>query len=299
MVLLITGASGFVGRRLIGALKDRRKVRPVVRTLTSGLPQSVLVPDIGPNTDWSSALEDCSTVVHLAAQMPSASASASDFDRVNHFGTENLIKQAQEAGVKRFIFLSSIAAVAGAVDGYVSDERHNVATTAYGRSKRAAELAVSGFIGSSISLRPPLVIGSGAKGNWSALTTLAGLSVPLPFAWANQERSFMSIDNLIDALMVLIERAEPFGPLRPYAIADPDPISLAELVSGLRRAKGKQPMLLPVPVSIMEKVAKLAGKKTLADSLFGRLVVDGKRFNQDFGWTPPVSTRETISRLVN
>lgn len=298
MVVLITGASGFVGGHLFTKLQHRVQVRPVVRTGIASLPGAVTVPDVGPDTDWTSALEGCSTVVHLAAQLPSRNAAAADYDRVNRLGTSNLVKQAQQAGAKKFIFMSSIAAVAGAADGQISDDDYTVAANDYGRSKRSAEQAVAGFSGESISLRPPLIIGRGARGNWGALTKLAALPAPLPFGLANRERSFLSIDNLLDALTMLIERVEGIGAANAYAIADPDPISLADLVSSLRTAQNRRPMLLPIPLWIMEKSARLAGKGALTDSLFGSLIVDSSRFNREFRWSPPVTTRETIVRSV-
>jgi UDP-glucose 4-epimerase len=260
---------------------------------------TVLVGDIGPETDWRGALRGCEAVVHLAAQVPAAGVAAEDFDRVNNRGTARLAEQAFEAGVRCFVLASSMHAVAdssakAAVSG---DASTNAATTPYGLSKLAAEAHMAEFarLGRlGISIRPPLVYGWDAKGNWRHLQRLAASRLPLPFGSIHNRRSLVAIDNLVDALATVVSGPADSGLSGTYSVADMEAVSMAQIAAWLQEGMGVPPRTLAVPEGILRLLLRTAGQGRIVRSLLEDLEVDSGRFRAAFRWSPPLVAKDAI-----
>lgn len=300
--ILITGATGFVGRRLVEAL--RREGHSLVLAGRGNPPhaadngvRSVTVGDIGPSTDWSEALGDCSVVIHLAGQTPARGIPDEAYSRINDQGTRRLAEQTSAAGVRLFVFMSSLHAVtAGSSEGTITDRTEARPSSAYGASKLAAEghverLDEAGI--TAISLRPPLVIGAEASGNWRLIQNLAASPLPLPVGALHKPRSIISVDSLVDAVVSVIGADGP-GRSGRFLVADPDPVSTADMVRLLRRGMGIAPRIFHLPEPMLTAGLAAVGRKALARSLFGHMEVDASRFRQTFGWSPRLSTTDGI-----
>ncbi len=300
--ILITGASGFVGRRLVETLAARGW--PLALAGRRGGPATgpggatiVPVGDIGPATDWARALDGCATVVHLAGQTPGRGVAEASFTAVNDQGTARLAGQAADAGVKLFVFLSSLHAITAIGGGSViTDDTPPRPTTPYGASKLAAEAHVERLRRhgvAAVTLRPPLVIGAEAAGNWRLLQKLAASGLPVPVGGLRRPRSVVSRDNLCDAIAAIVA-AGADAPSGRYLVCDPETVSLADMIRLLRQGMGLPPRLVAAPEPLLSAALALLGKRELAHGLFGRLEVDGSRFCQSFGWAPERSTAEGI-----
>jgi UDP-glucose 4-epimerase len=309
--VLITGASGFFGRAIVSrlavaghtlTLASRRPATiPAATAPAATTPhRHVHVGDLSGSTDWRDALEGCTTVVHLAAQVPGSGVSEERFRIVNDEATAALTRQAAARGVRRFIFISSIFAITGnASDAIVSDSSEPAPTSAYGRSKLAAERHVDAFaergdrIG--ISLRPVMGYGADAAGNWRLLQKLAATGLPLPFGAVTNRRSLIGIGNLADAISAVVAKRDD-APNGAFAIADIDPVSLSEMLRLLREGMKQPARLISVPPVMLSGLLHAAGRGTIAQSLLGDLVVDASRFRQTFSWSPPQDIRDGIRR---
>ncbi|AYG67902.1 MULTISPECIES: SDR family oxidoreductase [unclassified Rhizobium] len=303
-MILVTGATGFVGQALCAEL-SRRQVdyRPVSRSPRQGF---VVSGAIGGDTDWSAALAGVDIVMHLAARVHVMNENAADplaaFRAVNVDATVNLARQAANAGVKRFIFLSSIK-----VNGEVtvpgkpfkgSDAPHP--EDAYGRSKLEAEealLAISAETGMEIVIiRPPLVYGPGVKANFASLMTWAARPFPWPFGAVRNRRSLVFVGNLVD-FMLLCAR-HPSAGNRVFLISDGEDLSIGQLIAKLSLAKGKKALMLPVPPALLEGLAALLGREAAAQRLLGSLQVDIGETRTITGWSPPYSVEKGLAATV-
>lgn len=288
---LVTGATGFVGGHLLPRLaRDGIAVVSAGRRAPVGVvARHVAIGDIGPDTDWGKALEGCDTVIHLAARVPGRAVPPAAFDAVNDRGTETLVRQARAAGVARFVFLSSVFAGGPTLAGVIPE-------TPYGRSKAAAEAHVAGFTGAgrlAVSMRPPLVYGHGAKGNWALLQRLAASPLPLPFGTVHNRRSVVAVENLADAILAVLH-ATPRGKASgAYAVSDSHPVGLSDMLRWLRQGMGRRSGLVAVPPGLLRAMLLPIGGK-IAESLLGDLEVDSASFSTAFGWTPPLATEAAM-----
>jgi UDP-glucose 4-epimerase len=299
--ILVTGASGFVGGLLVQRLGDAGFALSLAgrtaKASSAGM-RHFAVGEIGPLTEWRPALEDCDTVVHLAAQVPLPGVPDDAFSEVNDRGTARLVEQAEASGVKLFILMSSVFAVAdNATEVPVSEKTRPTPTTPYGRSKLAAESHMHRFEGpgrSAIVLRPPIVYGSGAQGNWRLLQRLAATGLPLPFGSVNNRRTLIAAENLADAIFhVVSSHGTGSG---TYMVSDEQSVSLREIITWLRSGMGMAPRLLPVPPASLTFLLRALGREKIAKSLLGDLQVDSSLFRETFGWAPKVHPREGIIR---
>ncbi|MCJ8519287.1 UDP-glucose 4-epimerase [Pseudorhizobium tarimense] len=297
--VLLTGSTGFIGQRVAGTLRSAgfsitRAIRHFDRD-----EKAIGVGAIGAETDWRRALDGCDAVVHLAARTPAAGVSTDEFTAVNDLGTARLAEQAREAGAKKFILMSSIFAVTGNSNEHVVNDFSPRSTSLpYGRSKLAAEAHVEAFASdgrTGVSLRPPLVYGATAKGNWNLLQKLAATGLPLPFGLVSNRRSMISVDNLAEAVLVALLRASPECS-GAYAVADKESLSLSQIIRYLREGMGKPARLVPVPTSFLAGPLNLTKRGVIAQSLFGTLEVDATRFFQTFGWFPTESACNAVVR---
>lgn len=308
MKILVTGANGFIGSALCSEAVGRGiVVRGAARSpcsLPSNL-ESHLVGEIDANTDWQSALLGCDSVVHLAARAHVSKEAApvplQAFREVNFNGTLNLARQAVAVGVKRFVFISSIGVNGAATSQKPFSFDDDVAPhTDYALSKYEAEVGLREIANKSgmevVIIRPPLVYGPKAPGNFSSLVRWVGRGVPLPLgSVVGNRRSLVALDNLVDLILVCV--MHPNAANQTFLVSDGEDISTAELLHRVGRALKRPARLLNVPVKWLSLAAKLFGKKSLAQRLLGNLQVDISHTCQTLGWKPPIGVDEGLRRV--
>lgn len=300
--ILITGATGFVGRRLVERLgRDGHALTLALRrasaTPSMGGATIAEVGEIGPETRWEEALAGVAAVVHLAAHVhvapERAAQEAAPFDRVNHLGTARLYAAAARAGVRRFVFVSSIMALGGRTEPGrpFDDATEPRPETPYGRSKLSAEQALARAAGPDspelVVIRPPLICGPGVKANLATLARLAALPVPLPLGGLRNRRTLLSLDNLVDAVAAALPAGGPTG---TFVLGDRTPVSTSDIVRHLAAGMGRRARLFPAPVGLLRWGAGFVGLAGHAQRLFGDLEVDSSGFRRAFGWTDLVET---------
>ena len=311
MRALITGAAGFVGTALVERLlhDGRCVVRAAVRNAGSKLPDGVERFDAGDfakQINWSHGLVGVDMVIHLAARVHEMSEQASDplsgFRRINVKTTLDLAQQSAAAGVSRFVYLSSIK-VNGettAPDRPFTPNDLAAPQDPYGISKHEAEVGLREIARTTgmqvVIIRPTLVYGKDAKGNFKSLMSIVARGVPLPLASIHNLRSFVGIDNLVDFIITCLER--PAAANETFLVSDGQDMSTTELVRGMAQAAGVPARLLPVPVWALQAGASLLGKGDAVQRLCGNLQVDISKSRQLLGWNPPFSVDEGLKRAV-
>lgn len=299
--LLLTGASGFVGRAALAAFAGKGfAVRAALRrTSPPPLPagvETVELPDLSSEFDWRPLLSGVDQVIHLAAIADSAAATPALHDRVNRDATEKFARAAAASGVSRFLFVSSIRAQSGpSADHALTERDPPTPSDAYGRSKLAAESAVRAAGVPFSILRPVLVYGPRVKGNFSLLLRAAQSRWPLPIKDFVNRRSLLGVDNLVSAIAFALSAPAAAG--ETFIVADPGiPPRLAEVIAILRQAQGRRPLILPLPRYFMEKPMQLL-RRDLWERLAGNLRADpGKLLAA--GWQPLHDTREGLIALI-
>ena len=301
--ILVTGASGFVGRAVVAALASRGgSVRAAVRRA----PQFSFDPgveltehaDLKQDIDWRPLLAGVDQVVHLAGIAHSGRGVAPDsYDRINRRATARLAAAAARAGVAHFVFISSIRAQTGAAADHVLTERDAPAPTDdYGRSKLAAEAEVRSAGVPFTVLRPVVLYGPGAKGNVALLMRAARSRWPLPLGDFGNRRSLLGIDNFVSALAFVL--GEPAARGETYVVADPGMAPrLADIIATLRIAQRRRPLLLPLPTDFVEVPLRLAGRLDLWERFGGNLQVDPGRLLAA-GWQPAHDTPTGLAALA-
>jgi len=300
--VLVTGANGFVGTALCKKLLSKGfYVRGAVQLeKTSFLPEKVApvhIKSIDSDTKWGDALAGIDTVVHLAARVHVMDDSSSDplteYRKVNVEGTKFLAVAAANAGVKRFVYISSIKvngegkSAAYTEDDEVSPRDH------YGVSKWEAEQELNKIADKTdletVILRPPLVYGPGVKANFMRLVSLVKLGIPLPFRYINNCRSLIYIGNLIDAIITCMTNPNAAG--KTYLVSDGEDVSTPELIRRIGAASGRRALLLPVPVWIMRMAGWITGKYDEVERLVGSLTVDISKICKELEWKPPYAMK--------
>lgn len=308
--ILITGATGFIGRSLCRHLRLKGyAVRPVVRRKAEqdnpADPSIVVIDDINADTLWSSVLQDMDVVIHLAACTAVSARSSGlsdDLFRTNVAGTLALARQAADAGVKRFIFLSS-AKVGGEETrpGHVltEDDPANP-QDAYASSKYQAETSLHELAdetGLEVTIiRPPLVYGLGGRGHVAAMINCINRGVPLPLGSIRNQRSLIGMDNLVDFIALCL--AHPAAAHETFLVSDDKDLSTPELLRLTAEAMGRSVRLVSLPTSFLKLGAQLLGRPHLAQKLCGNFQVDSSKARQLLGWQPPLSVAEGIKRSV-
>ena len=313
MRTLVTGATGFVGTalvdRLVGA--GRFDVRAAVRHKVSRLPvevESVVVGDLTPDTVWQQALAGVETIVHLAARVHVMRDTAADplaeFRWVNARGTLNLARQAAAAGVRRFVFLSSVKVngegtltPSPSSGGRVYKESDPPAPQdAYGIGKYEAEVGLREIAAETgmevVIIRSPLVYGPGVKANFQALMRAVARGIPLPLGAIHNRRSLVALDNLVDFILTCIEH--PAAANETFLVSDGEDLSTTELIRRLARAIGRPARLIPVPTTVLMAGATLLGKRKVAARLCGSLQVDITKTRTRLNWSPPVTVDDAL-----
>lgn len=314
MSILITGASGFVGGAVLeAAQKCGMTVRPVFRNPKQAKrcgdseDQAVAVPTLGAETDWRAALKGIDVVVHCAARAHVMHDTTSDplaeFRKVNVDGALNLARQAASAGVRRFVFISSIKVNGEATQlgcPYTAQDTP-APVDAYGISKAESEaglrLLSQGTGLEVVIVRPPLVYGPGVKGNFASLLAWVRRGMPLPLGAVTQNRrSLVGLDNLVDLILTCVDH--PKAANQTFLVSDGEDLSTTELLQRMGKAMNRPARLLPVPASLLAFAARLLGKKAVAQRLLGSLQVDISKTCELLDWTPPVSVDEGLRRAV-
>lgn len=307
--VLVTGASGFVGRAFCAEIAMRGLL---VRGMTRSAPdlpscvENAIVGDMEGPTDWKEALAGRDLVVHLAARVHVMRETTTDplaeFRLVNVQGTRNLARQAAAAGVRRFVFISSIK-----VNG--ESTQTGVPFTAadapapldpYGISKMEAEqglreLAVQTGM-EVVIIRPPLVYGPGVKANFAAMMRWLQWGVPLPLGAIHNQRSLVAIDNLVDLIVLCL--THPAAANQTFLVSDGEDVSTTELLRRMGQAMGCPARLLAVPSPVLKLAGAMVGKSEVVQRLCGSLQVDIATTQDLLGWTPPVSLGEGLRRAA-
>lgn len=310
MNILITGATGFVGKRLVKYLHESTIYSPIaaVRKTSSDhcLVNTVQVGDITAETDWQVALSGCNVVIHAAARVhmlnDQSANPLAEFRRVNVDGTLNLARQAAKAGIRRFVFISSIK-----VNGeetcaghpyFAGDEPAPI--DPYGISKYEAEQGLRALAKDTgmdvVIIRPPLVYGEGVKGNFQTMIKWLKKSIPLPLGSVNNKRSFVAVDNLVNLISICIEHPEAANQV--FLVSDGHDLSTSELLKAMGQALGKPVCLLRIPYWLMNGVAQITGKKAMVQRLFGSLQVDISKTKELLNWSPPQAVNEALLKTV-
>jgi UDP-glucose 4-epimerase len=298
--ILVTGASGFVGRAVVPALMAAgHDVRAAVRrALAPFAPMVEVMPhdDLGEAVDWRPLLAGIDCVVHLAGIAHTGPGiPATRYDRVNRRATAELAQAARAAGVEQLVLVSTIRAQTGpASDRVLTEADAPQPTDDYGRSKLAAEAALARSGVPFTVLRPVLVYGPNAKGNLRALVRLCALPLPLPFGALAKRRSLVSAQNLAAAILHVLGHGACRG--ETYVVADPQPLSLAEIVAALRAGMGKAPGLIAVPPAVIRLGLAALGRTHNWDQLDGQLVVDPSKLIAS-GWRPDPDTKAALAAM--
>ncbi len=306
--VLVTGTTGFVGRMLCASLTEAGyRVRAALRTAgkaAAGV-ECVLVGDIGPHTDWESALRGSEFVVHLAARAHVLGGSRQDvqcyFD-TNAEGTGRLAREAARLGVRRMVYLSSIKVNGeGRADrGYTSSDAPDP-QDAYGSSKWQGECllaeAAAGSTLENVTVRAPLVYGPGVRANFLRLLHRVDHEGLFPLGSVHNERSLVSVWNLCDLLVRMLRHPAAAG--GTWMVSDGDDISTAELVRRLAALLGRRARVVATPLPLLRLVGGLLGRSAEVRRLCGSLKVDIAQTRQQLQWSPPVSLQDALARTVD
>lgn len=307
--ILLTGATGFVGSAFLqDCLANNIACIAAVRNYSAKLPaqaQQAVVGDLSATQDWSQALQGVDVVVHCAARAHVIKDAAQDplsvYREANTNATLNLARQAALAGVKRFVFISSIK-----VNGewtalgkpFTPDDAH-IPDDPYGLSKYEAEQDLKQIAQQTglevVIIRPPLIYGKCVKGNFASMVRRIQKGVPLPLGAVHNQRSLVALDNLVNFMQLCC--VHPQAGNETFLISDGEDVSTTELLRRVARAYGVSAILLPVPVSLMTLAAKLLGKGAVANRLFGNLQVDSRKARVLLGWKPVVTMEEQLAKM--
>ena len=310
MTIVVTGANGFVGSHLCRALQRKGMAyRAVVREGAQASPGTaglVRLPSLDAHTDWTTALQGATTVIHLAARVHQVQDTSADplqaFRATNLHATLQLARCAQKMGVQRFIFVSTVKVLgeetAPGRPFHASDPAQP--QDAYATSKHEAEQALRALVaGGSMELvivRPPLVYGPGVRANFASLVRVVRRGIPLPLACVHNLRSLVGIDNLVSLLLRCTQHADAGG--QNFLVSDGHDLSTPDLVRQLAAALGQPARLWPVPLAGLQLAARLTGRQAAVQRLCSSLQVDISATCQGLQWAPPVSVAEGLRRMV-
>ncbi len=311
--ILVTGANGFIGLPFCEALEHLEyRVNRVVRFSStpnknnSHKKNKIYEININQNTDWGDLLENIDYVVHLAGRAHIIRETEQDpqaaFRDVNTLGTGRLARSAAKWGVKRFVYISSIGVNGNLTQGssFAEDDNprpHN----AYAKSKQEAEQLLHNISMETsmevVIVRPPLVYGPGVKANFLRLLRMVDRNIPLPLASVHNLRSFISLDNLVDFLILCLKHPAAAG--EAFLISDGEDISTPELIKKIAAFMDQPTRFFPFPPKLLHFGAKLLGKEQVVDRLCGSLQIDISKARQVLGWKPSVSVDEGLKATVD
>jgi nucleoside-diphosphate-sugar epimerase len=305
--VLVTGASGFVGRHVCDLLRQSGfELTVALRPGTvsgNGEDRAAIVGDIDGATDWTDALAGCGGIVHLAGmahvdyRAPGAVAACR---RVNVDGTLNLARQAAQSGVQRLVFVSTVKVMGEGRSAPYGEEDEPQPVGPYAISKKDAEDGLRKIAAQTglelVILRPPLVYGPGVKANFLNLVKAVAAGRPLPLAGLSNRRSLVFVGNLADAIRTCLQKPQAAG--RTYFVSDGEDLSTGELVRALAAAAGRAPRLLWVPYGLLRAIATVSGRRGAIERLAASLTVDGDAIRDELGWQPPFTMAAGLERTV-
>ncbi|WP_080518002.1 NAD-dependent epimerase/dehydratase family protein [Vibrio atlanticus] len=300
----MTGGSGFIGGNVLSLLSTKYCV---IFQHRKNIPNNIVANshvelDINSYTDWSNCLEGVETVVHLAGVAHNNSTDPSYINEVNVCGAINLASQSVERGVKRFVFISSIGVSGNSPikekgfneDSEIAPNSHNA------QSKIDVEMALLEIAKKTeleiVIIRPALVYGVGAPGNFGKLVDLVKKTPILPFSLCKNKLGFVSVDNLTDFISICIEH--PKAKNEVFCVSDGVDFSIKELTNGIAKGLGKPLFQIPIPNFIFSLLGKATGKHEQINQLTGDLLVDSSKARELLGWEPPFTMAKTLSRLT-
>ncbi len=308
MKIVVTGATGFIGKYLCQALSEQNyEIVAVTRSAVEAYKNITFIHKVlAKDTDWADVLEGVDVVIHLAGRahvMKDASENPYQaYVDINIDATKHLAEQAALSGVKRLIFLSSVKVNGEQTNSFAFNESAiPQPEDDYGKTKCEAESVLVNIAKETgmevVIIRPPLVYGKGVKANFKSLIKLAQLNIPLPFGNVANKRSLIYLENLIDFIMLCINH--PSAANQTFLVSDDEDVSTTQLIQYIKEASGKRPLLIPVPQSWLSILFKLMGKSSLSDRLLGNLQVDINKAKTLLNWKPAYSVKDGIEKTVS
>ena len=306
--ILIVGATGFIGQRLIRDFDSQDFViKAAVRVKKDGLPrcaEQIIIGDLLESPSWQSALQNLDTVIQLASKTsvdkhPTAQ-TLYVLSRLNVDETRRLAQAAVQAGVRRFIFVSSVKVLAERSVTPFTETMQPAPEDAYGHTKWGAEQALLEISSESemdtVIIRPPMVYGPGAKGNIESLARLVKTGLPLPLGGIENKRSVCAVGNLSDFIQTAI--SHPGAANETFLVADDARLSTSALIRLIAVASGKRARLFPLPPQLIQGVLRAVGKASMADRIYGDLEVDTSKARDVLNWRPRQTTGEGVEEMV-
>ncbi|WP_260260054.1 NAD-dependent epimerase/dehydratase family protein [Vibrio intestinalis] len=300
MKILLTGATGFIGQQFALMHSDCRCV--VRKGEGCEFEDKFIVDSINANTNWYECFDGVDAIVHLAGIAHKIGISRGDYVNVNTQGTLRLASEAAKFGVKRIVFVSTIGVngLLTQVERFAPDSIPNPHND-YAQSKYYAELGLKKIAEKTglevVIVRPTLVYGPSAPGNFGLLTKLVNKAPFLPFGMAKNRRGFIAVQNLADLLVTCATHPNAAG--HTFLASDGKMVSTKQLTNTIAEGLGKKVIQLPLPVSIMRFAGKLTGKSTMIEQLYGNLEVDSSNIKEVLGWTPPLTMKQAMATLCD
>ena len=309
MKILITGSSGFLGSNIINKLEllDYNIISVLRKITSASSSNSMQIGEINGDTDYKDIFVGTDIVIHCAARAHIMNEEVADtlaeYRWVNVDGTLNLAQQAADAGVKRFIYISSIKVNGESTSGSVPFTEKDTATPIdpYGVSKYEAEEGLKKIAAETgmevVIIRPPLVYGAGVKANFLNLLKLSSTKFPLPFGLVNNKRSMVYVNNLVDFIVKCIDHSAAAN--QTFLISDNDDLSLSGLLQLIRKSMNKSARLIPVPIFLFKLAGLIFRKQDVVDRLVGDLQVDTSKAISLLDWKPPYTVEQGIQATVD
>ena len=299
LVVLLTGANGFVGRNIAPVLTDNGMIVRQAMRKPSADTNAVIIDALGPHTNWEEALVGVDAVVHTAARVhhPREEGAADIYRSINTEGTLHLARCAAKAGVSRFVYLSTVLVNGSSTDGrppFREDDRL-LPRGVYGMSKAAAEAGLEAMVKDTdmniTVVRPPLIYGVGALGNFRLLAAAVDRGIPLPFGSIHNRRAFLGVANLASFLVHRLTHQH--GKFDVFLLADDEQVSTPEFVRRIAKASGKKSNIVPLPLFALKGLFRISGRSEAAESVTGSLEIDMSKAIKT-GWRPPFSLDEGL-----
>lgn len=297
--ILITGATGFIGRELLK--KNKGNFRCITRNIElNSCDDWHIVPKIDGKTNWDGCLDGVSAIIHLAGVAHNKVNDDSEFQTINTEGTLCLARYAAKSRIKRFVFVSSIGVNGSKTKKFPfypdsnPNPQNSFSYSKYETEKKLFELSIETGL-EVVIVRPTLVYGPDAPANFRMLVKLVRRLPILPFGLAANRRDFISVQNLADFLVTCVTHPNAAG--HTFLASDGETVSIKEFTNAIAKGLGKKAFQLPIPVGLMLLAGKLTGKSEMIEQLFGNLEVDSSKAKQVLGWTPPYTMEQSMASL--